>query len=192
MSSLEILKSKTSPFSIIRCSLTDLGIQTNSRSRHQRISSWAVDLLYLYKINSHSELYYIIKYLLLCHIHKHWLIQLLSSCEWWVCLHNDALFLTVLDQLIPRQVGVQLNLINDRDVVRPCSFQWLEMMHIEIRYTNRSVWEAIRCINVMWILNWNFSISIMLDSYLTSPCFCSSIMASHVSRILPPIGECIR
>ena len=31
MSSLEILKSKTSPFSMIRCSLTDLGIQTKPR-----------------------------------------------------------------------------------------------------------------------------------------------------------------
>ena len=47
MSSSEMLKSNTSPFSMILCSLADFGMHILPRCRLHRISSCAVDFLYL-------------------------------------------------------------------------------------------------------------------------------------------------
>ena len=124
MSSSEMLKSNTFPFSTILFSLTDFGMHTVPRCRHHRINNWAVDLLYLDTdmdgiCNSKHTwpcfgVCMACNTLPFCHFNQQWILQLLSFGQWRVGLYHNTLLLTVGHTFIPCEVRVQLNLVHCR------------------------------------------------------------------------------
>ena len=45
----------------------------------------------------------------------------------------------MLDHLVPGQVGGQLYLVDDRDMVGPSQLQLLQVVYVEVRHTDRPV-----------------------------------------------------